>query len=411
MMAQVCRAGKMPRSWEGICGRSRWQDANVKTPREGDGRASIWAAVDDLVGRAPSIAALAAHRLECYAASRWLTDGRALPANLAAALRHAALLDVAVPLVLTVVRKACDGPLLVLKGPEAAAVYPDPAMRPFGDIDLVVPDSAAVQRSLLAAGFVESGDPRRYVGGPHELPLGRPDIPVLVEVHRVPNWPRWVDTPSADELFAAAVPGRYGIDGVFALPPEHHALVLAAHSWSHGPLATLRDLVDVAATTEKADSAALERLARAWGMQRLWWTTCRIVDALLFEQRPPWELRTWARNLPEVRERTVIASHLGLWLSSFSLLPAHRALPAALWQVGADLTPSPVEGWSSKLRRTRKALRHATATKSTHDATLDPLRDGGARLPPRRRAPASPHPPEREPYGRSDLSAGESSRT
>ena len=48
--------------------------------------------------------------------------------------------------------------LILMKGPEAAARYPDPALRPFCDLDFLVDDPAAAHRALMAAGFVEVGD-------------------------------------------------------------------------------------------------------------------------------------------------------------------------------------------------------------------------------------------------------------
>ena len=46
-----------------------------------------------------------------------------------------------------------------MKGPEVAAHYPVPSDRPFGDLDLLVEDPEAAQRALIAAGFVEFGEP------------------------------------------------------------------------------------------------------------------------------------------------------------------------------------------------------------------------------------------------------------
>ena len=49
-----------------------------------------------------------------------------------------------------------------------------------------------------------------------------------------------------DELLAAASPRDGGPAGILVLPPEHHLLLLAAHSWAHEPLRRLRDIVDMA---------------------------------------------------------------------------------------------------------------------------------------------------------------------
>ena len=71
--------------------------------------------------------------------------------------RWAAGTLLAAPETLARVRRVVDGPILLHKGPEAAAAYPDPVMRGFDDIDLIVRDAPAVQRALVRAGFVEIG--------------------------------------------------------------------------------------------------------------------------------------------------------------------------------------------------------------------------------------------------------------
>ena len=68
----------------------------------------------------------------------------------------------AAPALLERIRTATEGPLLLVKGPEVARLYPDPALRCFRDLDILVPDAPATQRQLLAAGFQETGDPSLY---------------------------------------------------------------------------------------------------------------------------------------------------------------------------------------------------------------------------------------------------------
>jgi hypothetical protein len=344
----------------------------------------LWKAVDDVVGRAPGPREIALHRLEALAARRLRTAGEPVPDELAGAERTGALLSLAAPAVLARVRAGCDGPLLVVKGPETAAFYPDPALRLYRDLDLVVPDAARTQRQLVAAGFIETGSPAVFAGGPHERPLHPGDVPILVEVHHAPNWPRGLEPPTARELLAAAVPSRLALDDVLALPPAHHALLLAAHGWAHGPLARLRDLIDVAAVVSAADEDELQALARRWRLERLWGTVRGLADAVFYGRRPPALARTWAGNLLAARERRVFESHLGLWVGGFSALPPHRALGELLWQLADDVRPAPGERWVTKLRRTRRALGNLAVSKSHHDHEIDPATEGGPRQPPRR---------------------------
>src|SRR5262249_55050568 len=84
----------------------------------------------------------------------------------------------------------------------------------------------------------------------------------------------------------------------------------------------------------------------------------------------PVSLRTWARNLAQVRERTVLEHHLQRWLSDFWVLPtaqAARKLPRTLVR---EVGPEPEETWATKLGRTRRALRNATRRSSEHQAEL-----------------------------------------
>ena len=77
---------------------------------------------------------------------------------------------------------------MLFKGPETAAHYPHPALRRFWDLDLLVPDAGATQRSLLKAGFREVGDPALYADIHHLRPLTLPGLPLAVEVHDRPKW-------------------------------------------------------------------------------------------------------------------------------------------------------------------------------------------------------------------------------
>jgi hypothetical protein len=169
----------------------------------------------------------------------------------------------------------------------------------------------------------------------------------------------------------AAVPGSSGVDGVLALPPEHHALILAVHSWAHEPLRRLRDLVDVAAVAQGADRREIERLADEWGCRRIWSSTIAAADAVFDDGRRPWALRTWAQNLLGVRERTVLENHVQRWMSDFWALPPGTALRRVPETFGDELGPGGGEGWRAKLARTGLAVRNASRRRSEHDRQLE----------------------------------------
>src|SRR5579864_6868044 len=141
---------------------------------------AIWSSVDKLVDRTPSTADLLLHRLAPFAARRLRAQGRPVPAQLEHEERLAAIATLTAPEMLNRARDAYDGPMLLLKGPEVAARYPDPSLRTFHDLDLLVHDSGEAQRALLAAGFQvaegEKDEPHLY----HRAALLWPGLPLLV---------------------------------------------------------------------------------------------------------------------------------------------------------------------------------------------------------------------------------------
>jgi hypothetical protein len=345
------------------------------------GNGAVWASVDRLIEAAPGLAALRSHGLQLLAARRRRRLGVSIPDELEAEERVAAVRMLISPHVLGLVRDLYDGPIVVLKGPELAARYPDPALRPFGDLDLLVEDAEAVQQLLLSAGFERAPDPpwafRRaetedlFAAKHHCHPIQWPVWPLRIELHRYPSWPRQLPVPSFEELRSRAVPANVGVQGLLTLDPVDHALVLAAHSWARAPLGRLRDLVDISLLVEDLEEEAVATRAAAWRMSRMWATTARVVRAVL---GPPGaeSLPVWARNLPECRERTVFETHLERWLAPFWGLGPLAALGASVSNLAADVAPAPEEPWRAKWRRIRHAVKDAHVEKSSHDEALGP---------------------------------------
>lgn len=331
----------------------------------------LWHAVDRLVDRAPRLSDLQAHGLHLLAARRWRELGLDVPPSLRQAQRGAAFVQLMVPALLERLRASCDGPLVLMKGPEVAVHYPDPALRPFRDLDVLVGDAATTQRELIESGFEVTGDPALYEDIHHLRPLRWPGLPLIVEIHDRPKWIDGVESPPKEELFASAVPSALGIEGIYALPPAAHALLLAAHSWAHVPLSKLMHVVDIAALAQETDRRELEALARRWGIRRLWQSTIDVADSLLYDGARPLPLRTWARNLVAVRERTVIESHLESWLCPWWALPARWALKQSGCALAAALQPEADESWGRKVRRTQHALRNAFVRRSDHDRMVE----------------------------------------
>jgi putative nucleotidyltransferase-like protein len=319
---------------------------------------TLWAAVDDLIDRAPRLSDLRVHGLHLLAARRL----RAVPPELAAEQRLNVFNTLSAQLVLERARATCDQPLVVMKGPELARRYPDAALRPLHDVDVLAADPPRAQRALIAAGFRPAGDPRRYADIHHLQPLRWKGLPLVIEVHARPKWVDGLEPPPVAELMACET-----------LSPEQHALLVAAHSWAHAPLGRLLHLVDVAALMQDADRAATEALARRWGVERVWRATRGAAEAVLGDGRATWPLRLWAANLRTARERTVLESHLQRWIGAFWALPPDRAAGAMAAALHAELRPGRGESPRTKARRAARAWRDAFARLSDHERTLDRL--------------------------------------
>ena len=337
----------------------------------------LWEGVGRLVDRAVSLGDLRSHRLELLALARWWETGRPVPTALVEAARMPTVAALAAPALLQRVRDSCDGPIVLLKGPEAAACYPVASSRPFADLDLLVPDAFAVQRALIAAGFKRLGEERFYVGSHQLAPLHHPGFPLVVEVHVRPHWVEGIRPPPLDELFATAVESVVPVAGISALPRTHHAVLVAVHAWAHEPLGDLRDLIDVAAARQGTSATDTDALASVWGVERIWRTTVAAVDALLFGTPRAWPLRIWARHLSSVRERTVLETHLERWFAGFSAFPFGRAALMAIRAMGTDIRPTAGEDWPNKIQRTRTAIKNAFVGRSQHDREVEDASIGG----------------------------------
>ena len=348
-------------------------------------RVGLWDRVDDLVSPDRDLDDLRAHHLQLLAANRWRRLGVPVPEELLVEERGFVARRLAVDVVLRKVRESTGGPIIVFKGPEAAAHYPDAGMRPFVDIDLLVPDPEEARRRLLAAGFVNFGNQEDYYDGLHHVqPLRWSRLPLSIELHYHPNWIIWAPPPPSSQLFEDAVPARVGPSGISALSPAKHALVLAVNSWTDVPLRRVLDLVDIAAVLGTLDPASVQPLADQWDVGHVWKTTISAMNDLLFDGPRPLSVRTWARATASVRDETVGENHVRRLAATFWALPLHRAPRLFLQMLAGEFLPSDAEDWRSKLNRISVALRNAFRRRSQHDLMLG---DDAQRLP--RRAPTA----------------------
>jgi hypothetical protein len=342
-------------------------DHNQKVPRLEEG---LWTDVGRIVESSlDDTEGLCAHALGPFAADQLARRGRPVPVPILHQQRVAQLAALTAPMVLARTREALAGPMLVVKGPEVAARYPQPA-RAYGDLDILVPDSREAQRAMISAGFVEDEDAGGiWVGIHHLSPLRWPGLPLKIELHHEPKWLEGLEPPRREELFEAAVPSAVGVEGVLAPAPPHHALLLAAHAWAHQPLRRARDLVDVGALAAEVEAAELRQLARAWGLGRLWATTIAAVEAFLAGRRT-WPLRLWAGHIAEMRVQTVFEEHLERLLSPFWGYPRVKATRLSLGALGEEFRPAFDEGWREKIRRSGAAMRRASSPVTKHRSML-----------------------------------------
>jgi Uncharacterised nucleotidyltransferase len=333
---------------------------------------ALWEAVDRLLGRlTPEVAA--EHGLGPLAARRLRLAGDLVPDRLFREERAGRTATLVAPALLKRAREAYDGPLLLVKGPELVARYPD-AARHFGDLDLVAGDADEAQAALLAAGFRLEDRPRWPPEGYDEVrrphyhlhPLVWPDLGLRVEIHKHVKWPEALRPPRNEELFEAAGPSVVGIEGILTPHPDHHAIVLVSHAWSEIPMRRLRQLVDVLAFADDRDQ--LRRLAARWGIERGLTSTLAVADWLLLAQPEPRLVGVWARYLRELREPNVLEMHVQEWLSPFWLTTPGLATRKGLQAVLRDLRPKPNQTWKGKLKQTTRALRHPRRSRTEHYA-------------------------------------------
>ena len=183
--------------------------------------------------------------------------------------------------------------------------------------------------------------------------------------------------PAFGELAAGAAPTSFGVEGILDPAPARHALVLAAHLWSHEPFTRLLRLLDIALTAQAADPEELESVAQAWGLRKLWSSTVAVTDAVLYGGPQPWLLRVAGRGLITAREATVSEVQLARLLAPLAIHSGAQ-VPPAVWQaLAGSLRPGPGESWGGKARRTARQLARPS---TRHSENLRSIESGSSRI-------------------------------
>lgn len=163
-------------------------------------------------------------------------------------------------------------PLVLVKGAAAAAAYPEPWMRPYGDIDLLI-DEADIRRflaSLTAQGYA----PTRWAEGRqtrHYPPLVPPTRGVHVEVHTAMGRERGRILFTSDQWERAFRPSD-AYPGLHLPGPHDHVLYLIYHAIIHHDLAMgLQPYADMGFHTQAwtaSDWHTLAEMAADLGIER-----------------------------------------------------------------------------------------------------------------------------------------------
>lgn len=194
---------------------------------------------------------------------------------------QAALRARAIRLVLPALQDAGIEPLLV-KGWSAARLYPDPGLRPYGDIDLCVPDIAR------AAGVLET------------------DVPRTCNVDLHEGGEHLIDWPFEDVLARSRV---VDLDGVMVRIPsaEDHLRILCLHLLYHGAWRPLW-LCDIGAALDSAGPEFDWDRFLGLDPRRAEWVTCalKLAERLLGANLALAPARVRDTHLPAWLERAVL---------------------------------------------------------------------------------------------------------
>ncbi|MGQ9600811.1 MAG: nucleotidyltransferase domain-containing protein [Anaerolineae bacterium] len=216
-------------------------------------------------------------------------------------------------------------PTLVVKGAAVGAYYPDPALRSYGDLDVVVPRHQLEQATAALArlGYQGSGQKQwRLAHHFHLPPLHHETGRLTVEVHWQLDRPEQPWRLPVEELWARAVPWAVAGQPTLRLEGVDTVLYLSLHTLSHH-LARLglRPLCDLAQVIEgwgPSEWEALVRRAVDYRLTRAVYLMLRLAEEVLQAMAP-------------VQVREALSPHpedpaVGNWIAAF-LDPDLRSVP------------------------------------------------------------------------------------
>jgi hypothetical protein len=182
---------------------------------------------------------------------------------------------------------------LVVKGPVLAVqAYGDPAMRAYGDLDLLVRqrDIRRATELMSAAGFAPAIPPSAIDAGkiPGQYLFSKPDSKLIVELHNDLTLRYFPRRLPLEEFFARQICVRFDAHEAPAPSVEDELVLICIHGAKHF-WERLMWIADVAALVSRQTGIDWQRvadLARAVGAERMLHTGLRLASDLLQARLP-----------------------------------------------------------------------------------------------------------------------------
>ncbi len=235
---------------------------------------------------------------------------------------------------------------LVIKGAAIAALYPDPALRPYGDLDILVRRTQLDEAvgALERLGYHCTYSPAWSLEYGYDVPMASEDGRSVVELHWRLDYSAGVGRLPVEDLWGRAVP--YLVDGQASLQLEDVDMVL--HLCSHAAvkhrarlgLRPLCDLIQITHQWESVRWRTLARRASDYGLARPVFLMLTLTEQVLGLVVPEEVMSTLlpAGNTP-------LPPNLAALLLDRPLRSQMVDVPAAMVQAGAETT------LTGKLRR------------------------------------------------------------
>jgi hypothetical protein len=217
---------------------------------------------------------------------------------------------------------------MVIKGAALGAVYPDPALRPYVDLDLLVPEDqlARAESALNRLGYRASTSKGWSMEHHRHLPtMMATDDQSPVEIHWRLDNPGQVGHLPTPEMWGRAVPLSVGGQAALQLDPIDAALHVCCHAVVQNigrlGLQPVCDLVQLAESWDRAQWEALACRAKRYGL-------ARAVFFMLFLAREAMELAVPADVTDELASAGGVMAYDGQIERFLTLEQRPRPLPA-----------------------------------------------------------------------------------